>query len=105
LKEAIVGLRDTAVSCLTSPNCNRAYASIRVCMCVGVFERKRWGGRERETHTPCGRKNVCVCVCVRNHSVVPGFALHENTCVYDQVLQNLLAASYTSRLRPQALVS
>jgi hypothetical protein len=31
-----------------------------------------------------------VCVCVRKHTVVPGFGLHENTCVYEQVLQKLV---------------
>ena len=76
MKEAIVGWRDTAVLCLTSPNCNhstirhhtRAYASIRehtcVCMCVCVGEREM--RRERGSRGGSGREKerVCVCVCV-----------------------------------------
>jgi hypothetical protein len=68
------------MSCLTSPNCN--------CVCVCVRERESEKERERERKKE--RVCVCVCVCVRNHAVLPGFALHENTCVYDQVLQNLV---------------
>jgi hypothetical protein len=46
--------------------------------------------RERESQRDSAREKervcVCVCVCVRKHTVVPGFGLHENTYLYEQVL-------------------
>jgi hypothetical protein len=61
-------------------------------------EREKERGRERERE----RESVCVCVRTRasayvvsrfpqTHTVVPGFALHENTCLYEQVLPAELA--------------
>jgi hypothetical protein len=57
-----------------------------VCVCVCRRERERESERAKESACVC----VCVCVCALKQTVVPGFALPENTCVYEQVLQKLV---------------
>ena len=56
-------------------------------------EREREREREREHERARERERESVCVCVRNDTVVPGFGLHENTCLHEQVLPAELARS------------
>ncbi len=52
-----------------------------VCVCVCKSE------RVRERDRVCVRESVCI----PNHTVMPGFALHKKTCLYEQVLPAELA--------------
>ena len=64
----------------------RARVPERESVCIG--ERARESAREERARKR-KKERVRVCLCPQAHGM-PGFALHEITCLYEQVLQKLV---------------
>ena len=63
--------------------------SLCVCICSVSLPPNTHCKHATELQQSCNR--ACVCACVSPmHTTVPGFALHENTCMYEHVLQKLV---------------